>query len=187
MSQSIGVLFVCLGNICRSPLARAMFSDLAQRRGVADRFDIEHAEHADDAERVQARLRICCGDEDQNVVGDAKTLAGRSFRPRRNGPIGQNRLQGRRARDGKARKSHGPRARPSPRHDLWRRFKRTSGAADCTPREPRHSRRGREGPEGLEPELVRLADGRAGPEQQHAMIDLGLACDHVRAGEHRDR
>lgn len=41
MSQPIGVLFVCLGNICRSPLARAMFSDLAQRRGVADRFDID--------------------------------------------------------------------------------------------------------------------------------------------------
>lgn len=36
-----GVLFVCLGNICRSPLARALFSDMVERRGVADRFDID--------------------------------------------------------------------------------------------------------------------------------------------------
>jgi protein-tyrosine phosphatase len=37
----IGVLFVCLGNICRSPLARALFDDMARRRGVAHRFDID--------------------------------------------------------------------------------------------------------------------------------------------------
>lgn len=36
-----GVLFVCLGNICRSPLARVIFEDLAIRRGVADRFEID--------------------------------------------------------------------------------------------------------------------------------------------------
>lgn len=37
----IGVLFVCLGNICRSPLAKWIFTDLAVRRGVRDRFDID--------------------------------------------------------------------------------------------------------------------------------------------------
>ncbi len=36
-----GVLFVCLGNICRSPLARALFSDMVARRGLSDRFDID--------------------------------------------------------------------------------------------------------------------------------------------------
>ena len=37
----IGVLFVCLGNICRSPLAKWIFTDLADQRGVLDRFDID--------------------------------------------------------------------------------------------------------------------------------------------------
>jgi len=35
------VLFVCLGNICRSPLAQGVFSHLAAQRGVADRLAIE--------------------------------------------------------------------------------------------------------------------------------------------------
>lgn len=36
-----GVLFVCLGNICRSPLARMIFSDLVAKAGAAARFDID--------------------------------------------------------------------------------------------------------------------------------------------------
>lgn len=40
-SSATGVLFVCLGNICRSPLAEAIFRDLAARRGVHDRLDID--------------------------------------------------------------------------------------------------------------------------------------------------
>ena len=37
----IGVLFVCLGNICRSPLAEGIFLDLARRKNLADRFDAD--------------------------------------------------------------------------------------------------------------------------------------------------
>lgn len=36
-----GVLFVCLGNICRSPLAKAIFEDRARARNVLDRFRID--------------------------------------------------------------------------------------------------------------------------------------------------
>lgn len=36
-----GVLFVCLGNICRSPAAEGTFLHLVRERGVADRFDID--------------------------------------------------------------------------------------------------------------------------------------------------
>jgi protein-tyrosine phosphatase len=39
----IGVLFVCLGNICRSPLAETVFRALVERAGLADRFDIDSA------------------------------------------------------------------------------------------------------------------------------------------------
>jgi len=35
------LLFVCLGNICRSPLAEGLFLHMARRRGVADRFIVD--------------------------------------------------------------------------------------------------------------------------------------------------
>jgi protein-tyrosine phosphatase len=37
------VLFVCLGNICRSPLAEGIFRTLVAQRGLEDRFDIDSA------------------------------------------------------------------------------------------------------------------------------------------------
>lgn len=39
--ERTGVLFVCLGNICRSPLAEAVFLHLARQRGVDERFDVD--------------------------------------------------------------------------------------------------------------------------------------------------
>ena len=37
--QKIKVLFVCLGNICRSPLAEAVFKHKINAKGIADRFE----------------------------------------------------------------------------------------------------------------------------------------------------
>jgi len=37
------VLFVCLGNICRSPLAEGIFRNLVERAGLADSFEIGSA------------------------------------------------------------------------------------------------------------------------------------------------
>ena len=42
-SSSIGVLFICLGNICRSPLAEGVFRHLVEARGLDDRFRIDSA------------------------------------------------------------------------------------------------------------------------------------------------
>ena len=58
------VLFVCLGNICRSPLAEAVFADLVHREGLDDRIRIDSAgttgyhrgELADPRSRSCARL-----------------------------------------------------------------------------------------------------------------------------------
>ena len=36
----IKVLFVCHGNICRSPMAEFVFRDMVKRDGVADKFEI---------------------------------------------------------------------------------------------------------------------------------------------------
>lgn len=42
-SDRFGVLFVCLGNICRSPLAEAIFRHHAHQAGLAGRLDIDSA------------------------------------------------------------------------------------------------------------------------------------------------
>jgi protein-tyrosine phosphatase len=37
----VGVLFVCLGNICRSPLAEAILIHRLRERGLIDQFDVD--------------------------------------------------------------------------------------------------------------------------------------------------
>jgi len=41
--NKIKILFVCLGNICRSPMAEFYMKDLVRREGCADRFEIASA------------------------------------------------------------------------------------------------------------------------------------------------
>jgi protein-tyrosine phosphatase len=41
------VLFVCLGNICRSPLAEAVFNDLLQKEGLKDKIYCDSAGTSD--------------------------------------------------------------------------------------------------------------------------------------------
>ena len=40
---SVSVLFVCLGNICRSPLAEGIFASLAGERGLDGQFQVDSA------------------------------------------------------------------------------------------------------------------------------------------------
>jgi protein-tyrosine phosphatase len=43
MSRPVRVLFVCLGNICRSPLAEGVFRDKVRAAGLSDRIEIDSA------------------------------------------------------------------------------------------------------------------------------------------------
>ncbi len=40
-SDTTSVLFVCLGNICRSPTAHGVFETLVQQRGLEQRIDVD--------------------------------------------------------------------------------------------------------------------------------------------------
>ncbi|KAG0476960.1 hypothetical protein HPP92_013369 [Vanilla planifolia] len=42
-SKPYSVLFVCLGNICRSPAAEAVFSNIVHKRGLDSKFKIDSA------------------------------------------------------------------------------------------------------------------------------------------------
>ena len=41
MTEPVRVLFVCLGNICRSPTAHGVFESMVQARGLTDRIHID--------------------------------------------------------------------------------------------------------------------------------------------------
>ena len=39
----VKVLFVCLGNICRSPMAQFVFKQMVEERGLSEQFEIDSA------------------------------------------------------------------------------------------------------------------------------------------------
>ena len=49
MAEQLTVVFICMGNICRSPLAHAVFSQLVQQQGLQERITVDsagtHANH----------------------------------------------------------------------------------------------------------------------------------------------
>ena len=63
--DKVRVLFVCLGNICRSPAADGIFQAKVEEAGLADRFDIDSAgtggyhigDLPDNRMRIHARRR----------------------------------------------------------------------------------------------------------------------------------
>ncbi|MGB1245886.1 MAG: low molecular weight phosphotyrosine protein phosphatase, partial [Porticoccaceae bacterium] len=41
--NKISVLFVCLGNICRSPTAHGVFQSMVDRRGLGQQIEVDSA------------------------------------------------------------------------------------------------------------------------------------------------
>lgn len=59
MSKEIRLLFVCMGNICRSPTAEGVFYSLIDREGLLDRIQVDsagtHAFHISEPPDVRAQ------------------------------------------------------------------------------------------------------------------------------------
>lgn len=76
MTDRASVLFVCLGNICRSPLAEGVFRDLARERGVEDRYEVDSAGtgayHVGEA--PDARSREVAAAHGIELLGSARQL-----------------------------------------------------------------------------------------------------------------
>lgn len=43
MAEKKSILMICLGNICRSPIAEAVMIDVVKKQGLSDKFVIDSA------------------------------------------------------------------------------------------------------------------------------------------------
>ena len=75
------ILFVCLGNICRSPAAEGIFRDIVEKRGIADRFEIDSAGlysgHAGDL--PDRRMRLHAFQRGYNLTHHARPVRASDF------------------------------------------------------------------------------------------------------------
>jgi protein-tyrosine phosphatase len=77
----VAVLFICMGNICRSPLAEGLFRHKARGRGAANRFVIDSAGtggwHV--GERPDDRVREIADRHGVSVDGRARQVTPEDF------------------------------------------------------------------------------------------------------------
>jgi protein-tyrosine phosphatase len=69
MTDRIAVLFVCLGNICRSPLAEAAFRAAAERRGMSVETDSAGIGAWHIGEQPDSRARQIAADHGIDISG----------------------------------------------------------------------------------------------------------------------
>jgi len=79
--KKISVLFVCLGNICRSPAAEAIFSNLLQKKGLIDRFIVDSAGTGSwhIGKKADSRMRIAAEKRDINILSRARQITSKDF------------------------------------------------------------------------------------------------------------
>ena len=75
------ILFVCLGNICRSPSAEAVFQSLVNKKGESEQFEIDSAGtsawHA--GEKADARMRQHAKKRGINLTSFSRKFVGEDF------------------------------------------------------------------------------------------------------------
>ena len=83
--MTIGILFVCTGNICRSPMAEGVFRTMADRAGLASAFTVDSAgSYAGHAGEPPSRLAREAAARRGYHLAELRRLAPRGFaeRPR---------------------------------------------------------------------------------------------------------
>ncbi len=79
--KKISVLFVCLGNICRSPAAEAIFISLLKRKGLTDDFIVDSAGTGSwhIGKKADSRMRIAAERRDINILSRARQITSKDF------------------------------------------------------------------------------------------------------------
>lgn len=77
----MNILFVCLGNICRSPLAEAVFTSLLIREGLDGSFHVDSAGTAGyhQGEAADPRSRACARRHGLEITHRARALVESDF------------------------------------------------------------------------------------------------------------
>jgi protein-tyrosine phosphatase len=79
--NKISVLFVCLGNICRSPAAEAIFISLIEKKGLTDGFIVDSAGTGSwhIGKKADSRMRIAAERRDINILIKARQINRKDF------------------------------------------------------------------------------------------------------------
>lgn len=79
--EKVNVLFVCLGNICRSPAAQGVMQRMIEERGLGDRFYLDSAGtyggHA--GELPDRRMRVHAQRRGYNLTHRSRRVTGQDF------------------------------------------------------------------------------------------------------------
>lgn len=75
------VLFVCLGNICRSPAAQGIFESVVAARGVSDRFEADSAGiySGHQGQLPDRRMRSAAAERGYDLVHRARPVSSMDF------------------------------------------------------------------------------------------------------------
>ena len=79
--KKISVLFVCLGNICRSPAAEAIFVSLLEKKGLTDGFIVDSAGTGSwhIGKKADSRMRIAAERRDISILSRARQITSKDF------------------------------------------------------------------------------------------------------------
>ena len=79
--KKISVLFVCLGNICRSPAAEAIFIKLLKKKGLTDRIIVDSAGTGSwhIGKKADSRMRIAAERRGVNILSRARQITSEDF------------------------------------------------------------------------------------------------------------